>query len=225
MNEQHHLLLTEDEPALARVVKESLEDHGFKVTLATNGQEAIKQFKRTAPDLLIMDVMLPEIDGFEAVKKIRMLEHRTPIIFLTAKSLAKDVVRGFKLGGNDYLKKPFSIEELIVRIENLLGPAQEENNDIHIGEYVLNSIKQTLQFRHEPPIRLTFREAKILYYLGINSNHVVERSLILNQLWGNEDFFTARSMDVFISKLRKHLRRDTRVKILNIRGIGYKLVV
>jgi DNA-binding response OmpR family regulator len=149
-----------------------------------------------------------------------------PIIFLTAKSQTRDVVEGFTIGGNDYLKKPFSIEELIVRINNLLNRTQlQKTSDIlKLGQYTFNFPKQTLQYKDEPSIQLTHREAHLLFHLIKNKNQVLDRSLILNKLWGNDDFFNARSMDVFITKLRKKLSGDETIQILNVRGFGYKLI-
>jgi len=158
-------------------------------------------------------------------KEIRKENQDIPIIFLTAKSQTEDVVEGFSLGGNDYLKKPFSMEELIVRINALLKRGKDELNDgpIKIGNYIFNLKKQTLQIGTEIE-NLTHREAHLLYYLIKNKNQVLERSFILKKLWGDDDFFNARSMDVFITKLRKKLKEDPAIQIINVRGYGYKLI-
>jgi DNA-binding response OmpR family regulator len=155
------------------------------------------------------------------------LENDTiPIIFLTAKSQTRDVVEGFSIGGNDYLKKPFSIEELIVRINNLLNRTQLQKtaNILEIGSYTFNFPKQLLSFKSDENIQLTHREAHLLYHLIKNKNEVLDRSLILKKLWGTDDFFSARSMDVFITKLRKKLQQDETIQIVNVRGFGYKLI-
>ena len=178
------------------------------------------------PELLVLDVMMPKKDGFTLAKEIRTMDNGIPIIFLTAKSQTQDVVEGFTIGGNDYLKKPFSMEELIVRINNLLHRTiiQRTANILQLGNYTFDFPKQTLQFKSEDHIQLTHREAHLLFHLIKNKNQVLDRSLILNKLWGNDDFFNARSMDVFISKLRKKLKLDDSIQILNVRGFGYKIV-
>jgi DNA-binding response OmpR family regulator len=220
------ILLAEDELSLGMIVKESLETKGFEVIHCKDGDEAFSTYTIKQPDILVLDVMMPKKDGFTLAKEIRMQDEHIPIIFLTAKSQTKDVVEGFASGGNDYLKKPFSIEELIVRIENLLNRKNLQNNHqaIAIGDYTFQFKKQTLQFNQEVPISLTHREAHLLFHLNNNKNEVLDRSVILNKLWNNDDFFSARSMDVFISKLRKKLAKDERIQIINVRGFGYKLV-
>lgn len=224
MSTKVKLLFAEDEPALGKIVKESLESRNYEVTWVLDGETAISNFQAERPDLIIMDVMLPKKDGYQVVQEIRTYDLVLPIIFLTAKSQAQDVVRGFRIGGNDYLKKPFSIEELVVRVENLLGKTVKEQHLIRLGRYLFDSQKQLLQFEGEPAISLTYRETRILHFLSSSSNEIIERSIILNSLWGDDDFFSARSMDVFISKLRKKLKKDPSLKILNIRGIGFKLI-
>jgi DNA-binding response OmpR family regulator len=175
----------------------------------------------------VLDVMMPKKDGFTLAKEIRAENTTIPIIFLTAKSQTSDVVEGFNLGGNDYLKKPFSMEELIVRIKALLNRTSSENNNnetITLGNFIFNLKKQTLQHKKQSIQNLTHREANLLYYLIKNKNQVLERSFILKKLWGNDDFFNARSMDVFITKLRKKLKEDPSIQIINVRGFGYKLI-
>lgn len=166
------------------------------------------------------------MDGFTLAKNIRQTDTAIPILFLTAKSQTADVVEGFTIGGNDYLKKPFSMEELIVRINNLLQRTQLQQSSelISLGHYTFNFTKQTLQFKNETPELLTHREAHLLFHLIQNKNQVLDRTMILNKLWGNDDFFNARSMDVFITKLRKKLSQDESLQIINVRGFGYKLV-
>lgn len=223
------ILLAEDEPSLALIVKESLETRYFEVIVCADGEEALQKYNEEKPELLVLDVMMPKTDGFAVAEQVRKTDKRTPIIFLTAKSQTKDVVEGFQHGGNDYLKKPFSMEELIVRIHALLnrvvGGSEEikKDDDIAIGSYVFNPTKQTLTYKEESEV-LTHRETEVLKHLYQNKNEMVTRSFILNDIWGNDDFFSGRSLDVFISKLRKKLSADPAVQIINSRGFGYKLI-
>jgi DNA-binding response OmpR family regulator len=219
------VLLAEDEASLGMIVKESLETRNFTVFHAENGEEAFDIYRKEKPDVLVLDVMMPKKDGFTLAKEIRLDDKKIPIIFLTAKSQTSDVLEGFNNGGNDYLKKPFSIEELIVRIKSLLNRIETKTNvnDIKIGNYLFNLTKQTLENSLEIQ-QLTHREAQLLFHLFEKKNEILDRTFILNKLWGNDDFFNARSMDVFISKLRKKLKKDTNIKIINIRGFGYKLI-
>lgn len=220
------ILLAEDEPALGLIIKESLETRDFKVLLCENGEKAYQTYRQEQPELLVLDVMMPKKDGFTLAKEIRQEGDNIPIIFLTAKSQTEDVVEGFSIGGNDYLKKPFSMEELIVRIHNLLdrNKIQKKTSVIVIGDFQFNFPKQTLKYQSEGPIQLTHREAHLLFHLINHKNQVLERKFILNKLWSNDDFFSARSMDVFISKLRKKLAKDDTIQIVNVRGFGYKLI-
>ncbi|CAM1364008.1 Transcriptional regulatory protein RprY [Tenacibaculum sediminilitoris] len=219
------VLLAEDEPSLGQIVKESLETRNFEVFHALNGEEAYKAYQKNLPDILVLDVMMPKKDGFTLAKEIRVENKHLPIIFLTAKSQPKDVVEGFEHGGNDYLKKPFSMEELIVRINALLDRIElkKNYNTINIGNYIFNYTKQVLSFNDEIK-KLTHRESELLFHLSQNKNEILDRSFILKKLWGDDDFFNARSMDVFISKLRKKLKRDENIQIINVRGYGYKLI-
>ncbi|OIQ39664.1 MAG: DNA-binding response regulator [Bacteroidetes bacterium MedPE-SWsnd-G1] len=223
MDHKIKILLAEDEPALGQIIKESLTTRNFDVTLCANGEEAFQQYKTDAPDILVLDVMMPIKDGFTLAKEIRFENEHIPILFLTAKSQVKDVVEGFEIGGNDYLKKPFSMEELIVRINALLKRQKSKNEPINIGKYTFDLLKQELSFGTSKE-NLTHREAQLLWHLHIQRNKVLERSIILKKLWGDDDFFNARSMDVFISKLRKKLKQDANIQIINIRGFGYKMI-
>jgi len=168
---------------------------------------------------------MPLLDGFSVAQKIRSLDVRTPIIFLTAKSQAHDVVEGFEHGGNDYLKKPFSMEELVVRVKALLDRVQvfRSDEEIELGQYLFNRHRQTLTINGTEQT-LTHKESQLLFHLSEKRNHLLDRMIILKKLWGEDDFFTARSMDVFITRLRKKLKKDPNIKILNIRGQGYKLL-
>ncbi|NLP58588.1 response regulator transcription factor [Lutibacter sp. B1] len=225
MNNLVKILLAEDEPSLGRIIKESLESRNFEVLLCLDGEEAYKTYKKEKPLLLVLDVMMPKKDGFTLAKEIRQENASIPIIFLTSKSQTRDIVEGFTIGGNDYLKKPFSMEELIVRINALLKRTKLEYKDeqIQLGNFIFNLKNQTIQFNSKTET-LTHREAHLLYYLLKNKNQILDRSFILKKLWGDDDFFNARSMDVFITKLRKKLKKDPKIQIINVRGYGYKLI-
>lgn len=225
MKEPIKVLLAEDEPSLGQIVKESLESKDFVVTLCKDGEQALDYFYKETPDILVLDVMMPKKDGFSLAKEIRKGNKLIPIIFLTAKSQSQDVVEGFHIGGNDYLKKPFSMEELIVRIQNLLQHDYSSiNSSIVLGCYQFEFKKQQLCYLNEKPVALTHREADLLFHLYQHRNDVLDRSVILKKLWGDDDFFNARSMDVFITKLRKKLQKDANIQIINVRGFGYKLI-
>lgn len=226
MNKPVTILLAEDEPALGQIIKESLETRNFKVLLCNNGEKAKEVYLDQQPELLVLDVMMPKKDGFTLAKEIRAKGDKIPIIFLTAKSQTSDVVEGFTIGGNDYLKKPFSMEELIVRINNALNKSNlsKTSEALIFGDFTFDFRKQSLQFKNEAAILLTHREAHLLFHLIKNKNQVLDRTLILNKLWGNDDFFNGRSMDVFITKLRKKLSADDTIQIVNVRGFGYKLI-
>ena len=225
------VLLAEDELALAHIVRESLEEAGFKVLLCADGEQALQKYKGDKPDILALDVIMPKMDGFEVARKIRELDKITPIIFLTAKSQPKDVVAGFESGANDYLKKPFSVEELVVRIRVLLSHNRLliRNTDkpptVHyqISNLSFNPAKNTLQ-QGINTWQLTARESDILQLLCKSGHAVLPRKILLDTVWGDDSFFNARSLDVFITKLRRHLAADPNIQIINIRGVGYKLV-
>jgi DNA-binding response OmpR family regulator len=225
MSQKIKLLLAEDEPSLAQIIKESLETREFNVYLAEDGVKALELYHLHNPDILVFDVMMPFKDGFTLAKEIREENKQIPIIFLTAKSQTKDVLEGFNHGGNDYLKKPFSMEELIVRVQSLLNrnSLKTDTSKIKIGSYIFNHTKQTLEHKKET-IVLTHRESELLYLLTQKKNEISDRSFILKKLWGDDDFFNARSMDVFITKLRKKLKNDENIQIVNVRGYGYKLI-
>lgn len=223
MDSKIKILLAEDEPSLGQILKESLEMRNFHVLLCSNGEEVLMTYQKEQPQLLVLDVMMPLKDGFTVAKEIRAHDGEIPILFLTAKSQVQDVVEGFEIGGNDYLKKPFSMEELIVRIKALLKRQNSKDLPISIGKYGFDFQKQTLTLDSIEQ-SLTHREAQLLWHLHQQKNKVLNRSIILNKLWGDDDFFNARSMDVFISKLRKKLKDDEGIQIINVRGFGYKLV-
>jgi two-component system response regulator VicR len=223
------VLFVEDEQSLGLIVKESLESRGFDVRYCQDGKTGMQVFQEYHPDICLLDIMMPVKDGFTMAQEIRKVDSQVPIIFLTARSQTPDVVKGFEVGANDYIKKPFSMEELIVRIKaRLSDPAEtlksEDDTMVYqVGEYKFDHMKQTLEFRNQVT-KLTHREAEILRLLCLNRSQVVERSFVLKKVWGDDNFFNARSMDVFITKLRKHLQYDPSIEILNVRGIGYKMI-
>lgn len=223
------ILFVEDEQSLGLIVKESLEIRGFEVKYCQDGKAGLRAFKEFKPDICLLDIMMPIKDGYTLAQEIRKIDKAVPIIFLTARSQSADVVKGFEVGANDYIKKPFSMEELIVRVKARLSDnhgvseLDSDQNSFVIGSYNFEYHKQTLEF-HGEIRKLTHREAEILRMLSLNRNKVLERSKVLDKVWGDDNFFNARSMDVFITKLRKYLRSDPNVEILNVRGIGYKLV-
>ncbi|HKK89605.1 MAG TPA: response regulator transcription factor [Saprospiraceae bacterium] len=223
------ILYAEDDQILAYVTKDNLELEGYEIVHCEDGQEALNVFKKQEFDLCILDVMMPEMDGFTLGKKIREVNEQIPIIFLTAKSLKEDKIKGLKLGGDDYITKPFSIEELILKIEVFL-----RRRDIHqsnrlrpenlrIGQFKFDYENLTLQ-RGEEIRQLTQKEADLLEYLVLHKNDVLKRSDILKKVWGQDDYFLGRSLDVFISRLRKYLKADASIQIKNIHGVGFKLL-
>ena len=222
------VLYVEDELFLGKIVKESLESRGFDVVMESDGDLVMKQFSETKPDICVLDVMLPHRNGFELAEDIRTINNDIPIIFLTAKTQTEDVIKGFKAGGNDYIRKPFSMEELIVRIENALRIKKGNGTAItaetlHIGNYRFNLNRQTLQLNNEER-RLSYREAELLKYLWQNRDSIIDRKDILNVIWGNDSFFNSRNLDVYITKLRGYLKADTSLEILTIKGVGYRFV-
>jgi two-component system, OmpR family, response regulator VicR len=220
------ILYVEDELFLAKIVSETLESRGYEVVLEGDGGKAVERFEKAEPDICLLDIMLPNKDGFAIADEIRDLDSNVPIIFLSAKSAASDVVNGFKLGGNDYIRKPFSIEELIARIENVLktpGAPKEEAQEIRLGAYVFNTQRQTLTHPNEVR-KLSYRESELLKTLSRHQNEIVERRDILNLLWGSDSFFNSRNLDVYITKLRNYLKLDPSLEIITIKGIGYRFV-
>ena len=222
------LLYAEDDETLSFITKDHLELQGYEVVHCSSGLAAFEKFKNEKFDLVILDVMLPEMDGFTIAENIRKKDHQVPILFLTAKSLKEDRIQGLKLGGDDYLTKPFSIEELILKIEIFLRrsrvyEAPTEEKEIQVGTYVYMPLEYQLVLNTEARI-LTQRESELLSFLLKNKNKVIKRSVILETLWGEDDYFMGRSLDVFISRLRKYLADDPQIKIDNIHGIGFKFI-
>jgi DNA-binding response OmpR family regulator len=219
------ILYVEDESALGRIVKESLEVRSFEVEMVLNGREAHPRFVAVQPDICVLDVMLPYKDGFEVAAEIRATDPRIPIIFLTAKNQTSDVLKGFESGGNDFLKKPFSMEELIVRINNLLKLAGVAKGNsmkecIKIGSYEF--VPSRFELRSPTGVKkLSHRESTLLLLFTERPNATVLRKDILLKLWGDDSFFNSRNLDVYITKLREYLREDSSLEIITIKGIGY----
>ena len=222
------ILYVEDELAMGRIVSDWLQSRGYEVCMESNGDMAIARFKQCVPDVCILDVMLPGRDGFAIADDIRELNAQVPIIFVTAKSAVSDVVTGFKRGGNDYIRKPFSLEELIVRIENVLkeksaGSTGLQGDEVALGQYTFQKNRQVLSFGAEQR-KLSYRESELLKLLYENKNNIVERRDILNLLWGSDSFFNSRTLDVYITKLRNYFKQDPAIEIITIKGIGYRFV-
>jgi DNA-binding response OmpR family regulator len=222
------ILYVEDELFLGKIVKETLESRGFEVVMETDGADVLRSFEDEQPDICILDVMLPHRSGFEIAEDIRKMNDDIPILFLTAKSLTEDLVHGFKIGGNDYIKKPFSMEELIVRVENALRVRKEEpitvlGETIQIGKYHFHLNKQILRFGTIDK-KLSYRETELLKYLYLNSNAIIDRRELLNHIWGNDSFFNSRNLDVYITKIRSYLKEDSNLEIITIKGVGYRFV-
>lgn len=227
------MLLVEDEASLAMIMKDTMEPTGMSVTLAADGEEGLRVFFADKPDVLVTDVMMPRMGGFEMVRRIREQDKLTPVLFLTARSSVNDVVDGFKMGGDDYLKKPFSLQELMVRVHRLAERRQlyeqgtstsdDNSNWVNIGTYRLNPTTQQLAW-HGNIEELSHRETELLRMLAEHVNDVVESHDILMALWGDDTLFNGRSLQVFITKLRHRLENDPRLRIVNMRGIGYKLI-
>ena len=221
------ILVVDDESRMRKLVKDFLVRDNFEVIEAADGEEAVDLFysdKNIA--LIILDVMMPEVDGFEMVRRIRRMDKEVPVLFLSARSSVDDIVFGFGLGANDYLRKPFSLRELIARVKALTVKSQSEPVAViyhELGLYTFYPSTQTLQIGGEE-IELSFRESELLRLLCESGTLPVDTKDILLQLWGNDSFYNTRSLHVFITKLRHKLEKDPRIKILNVRGIGYKLV-
>lgn len=220
------ILIAEDHETLGYVLKEYLSINGYEISLATNGKEAVASFKKFNPHLCILDVMLPEKDGFEIANEIKAIDDNIPIIFLTAKSLKVDKIKGFRLGADDYIVKPVDEEELILRIRSILKrsyPALSmQYEEIAVGELLFDPQKRVLSHKGSARL-LTEKETAILYLLAINKGRLVSRKEILNKVWGATDYFTIKTMNVHLSKLRKHLAADDKVSILNVHNKGFIL--
>lgn len=223
------ILYVEDEPFLGRIVKESLESRDFEVVMVTDGKDALQEFRQAQPHICVLDVMLPSKDGYAIAKEIRNAAPDMPIIFVTAKVQTEDLLKGFESGGNDYIRKPFSMEELIVRINNLLQLKHPHRNVsmqelIPIGCYEFVPLRYELRFR-ETIKKLSHRESTLLQALVENKNATILRKDILIRLWGDDSFFNSRNLDVYVTKLRDYLKDDPSIEIITIKGIGYHFAV
>ena len=221
-----HILIVEDEATLGRVLCDSLRSEGYDVTLATNGIEGIENFKNLHPDLVIADIMMPQMDGLTMVETIRKMNSRIEVLFLSARSGAEDVVEGFSRGGNDYLRKPFSLDELLARVAALLArhPQGDGGTILNIGSYRLDSKQWTLTLNGATR-RITARESAIITMLARRNGDIVEFRELLTEIWGDDSYYNLRSLNVFVSHLRNYLSSDPNIEIQSIRGIGYRLTV
>jgi DNA-binding response OmpR family regulator len=224
------VLLAEDDKNLGSVLKAYLEAKGYQTTLCINGKEAFDVFNKKKIDFCIVDVMMPVKDGFTLAQEIRKLDKNIPILFLTAKSMQEDKIKGFEIGGDDYLTKPFSMEELLLRMKAILRRVQESGTKAEqisvftLGRFTFDYTRQLLSSASGES-KLTSKEAELLRLLCENANNVLDRSVALNRIWQDDSYFNARSMDVYITKLRKYLKGDPDIELLNVHGIGFKLVL
>lgn len=229
MEQKTKLLLAEDDENLGLLLKEYLIAKGYDANLFPDGEAAYKGFVKEHYDICVLDIMMPKKDGFTLAKDIRIINSDIPIIFLTAKNLKEDVLEGFKMGADDYITKPFSMEELILRIEAILRRTSQESQSnaqqiFTLGKYTFDTRKQILSDGDET-VKLTTKESDLLKLLCQNANKVLERNYALKSIWIDDNYFNARSMDVYITKLRKHLKDEPTVEIINVHGKGYKLIV
>ena len=227
MENKLHILLCEDEESLGMLVREYLQAKGYDAELFLDGESGYKAFMKGKYDMCLLDVMMPRMDGFALAREIRMINAEVPIIFLTAKNLKDDILEGFKLGADDYITKPFSMEELVFRIEAILrrvrGKKNKESTLYHIGNFVFDTQKQLLSIGSHQT-KLTTKENELLALLCSHANEILQRDFALKTIWIDDNYFNARSMDVYITKLRKHLKDDPQIEIINIHGKGYKLI-
>lgn len=225
------ILLVEDDEALRFIVKDNLEQNNFLVTAAEDGEIALKLFEKESADLIVLDVMLPKIDGFRVAEKIRAKNNQVPIIFLTARSMTEDKIKGLTIGGDDYIPKPFSMEELLLKIRIFLRRSQS----VPVSKSASDGFMQIGKFRFHPENlslsignnarNLTLKEAELIRFFAERPNRVLSRNEILDEVWGSDDYFLGRSLDVFISRLRKYFKDDPAVKITNLHGIGFRFSV
>ena len=227
MDIKPRILLCEDDENLGPLLREYLQVKNYEADLFTNGEAGYNAFSRNKYDICVLDVMMPKKDGFSLAQDIRNINQDIPIIFLTAKTLKEDVLKGFKIGADDYISKPFSMEELVFRLDAIMrrtiGKKSTDNSICRIGKFTFNPQKQMLS-TEEKTIRLTTKESELLNLLCSHINTVLERNYALKAIWNEDNYFNARSMDVYITKLRKILREDPSIEIINIHGAGYKLI-
>lgn len=229
MNAKKRLLLVEDDVNLGNLIFDSLEINDYEVTLYRNGEDAWNNFEKGKYDMLLLDIMMPKRDGISLAREVRKVDPVIPIIFLTAKGLKEDKILGFKVGADDYLTKPFEIDELVARMEAIFRRSQKGVNldgttEFNIGKYIFNTNSRNLTIDNVS-VKLTTKESGLLEQLCIQQNGVLTREIALKAVWGSDNYFTGRSMDVYITKIRKYLSQDPTIEIQNIHGEGYKLVV
>lgn len=224
------ILLVEDDPNLGQILKEYLDIKGYETTLSRDGEAGLKTFKNGRFDLCIFDVMMPRMDGYELAQEVRIIDEDVPIIFLTAKSMKEDTLKGFQVGADDYVTKPFSMEEMLMRIQailrrtNKLNEEAEKQTKFEIGRFNFDYESQKLLFDGGDEQKLTSKESELLRLLALHKNQIMDRSLALKKIWLDDNYFNSRSMDVYITKLRKYLKADERLQIINVHGQGFKLV-
>ena len=227
MEENLKILLCEDDENLGMLLREYLQAKGYEAVLCPDGEAGYREFQKTKFDICVLDVMMPKKDGFSLAQDIRQQNAELPIIFLTAKTLKEDILEGFKIGADDYITKPFSMEELVMRIEAILrrvkGKKTRENTIYHIGRFTFDTQKQLLSIG-DKQTKLTTKENELLALLCAHANEILQRDYALKTIWIDDNYFNARSMDVYITKLRKHLKEYDQIEIINIHGRGYKLI-
>jgi two-component system OmpR family response regulator len=227
--EKVKVLLVEDDPNLGNLLKEYLEAKGFSTVLAVNGKQGYDVFSKDKFNICILDVMMPIKDGFTLAKEIRAIDPNVPVVFLTAKSMKEDTIEGFNAGADDYITKPFSMEELMVRLKAILRRTdnkpslQSEQSEFQIGKYKFDYKHQTLEIKGNQQ-KLTTKEADLLKLLCLNANDILDRNFALKSIWHDDNYFSGRSMDVYIAKLRKYLKEDSAVELINVHGKGFKLL-
>ncbi len=223
------ILLVEDDPCFGSVLKSYLELTDYEVTLCVNGNEGLEAFRKEKYDICLLDVMMPEMDGFTLGKKIREVDASVPFVYITAKNLKEDMKQGYEIGADDYVVKPFDSEVLILKIKAILSRRKYDETEpklkfINIGEYVFNTELRTIS-KNDEQIKLTPKEARLLELLYHHRDGLLPRDKALNEIWGTNDYFTARSMDVYVTKLRKYFKEDDKIKIENVHGSGFRLVI
>ena len=227
MEETIKILLCEDDENLGMLLREYLQAKGYSTVLCPDGEQGFKEFTKNKYDIAVLDVMMPKKDGFTLAQDIRQANADLPIIFLTAKTLKEDILEGFKLGADDYITKPFSMEELVFRVEairrRVRGKKNKESTLYHIGRFTFDTQKQLLTI-DDKQTKLTTKENELLSLLCSHANDILQRDFALKTIWIDDNYFNARSMDVYITKLRKHLKEDPQIEIINIHGKGYKLI-
>ena len=231
MNNKKRILLVEDDPNFGIILRDFLKMNEYDVVLAKNGMEGFEKFKKFQFNLCILDVMMPYKDGFTLASEIKAISQEIPIIFLTAKSMKEDVLKGYKVGADDYLKKPFDSDVLLLKIKailkrnNFIKSIESDETEFTFSEFYFNSKLRQLSFKEEDPIKLSPKENMLLKLLLLHKNDLMPRELALTRIWHDDNYFTSRSMDVYIAKLRKQLIRDKKVSISNIHGEGFRLIV